>query len=171
MAVVGNSGFCLASKKLFKTIVNLGIIHDMNNHINDDTIICIENRARLEEAGIKFAPPRIASNFSEEARLRRDSFGFNSLGFHAAYNFPYVFSESEIKLFLSELYDRFGANHLNLHFFLNSCVEKSYDNLLRKILNNKEKHLLIKNALFMGPNSRVICDFCTKEGVDLSSFR
>jgi hypothetical protein len=171
MAVVGNSGFCLASIKLFKTIINLGIVHDMDNHINDDVIICIKNRARLEEAGIKFAPPQIASNFSEEARLSRDSFCFNSLGFHAAYNFPYVFSESEIILFLHELYDRLGSNHYNFHFFLNSCAIKSYRNLIKIIINNKEKHLLIKNALFMGPHSQDICNFCSKEGIDLSSFR
>ena len=171
MAGVGNSGFCLTSKKLFKTIVNLGIVHDMNNPIADDILICIENRARLEEAGIKFAPPQIATNFSEEARLSRDAFGFNSLGFHATYNFPFVFSESEIILFLSELYDRFGSHHLNLHLFLDSCVKKSYHHLLKKILNNNEKHLFIKKALFLGPYYQTIRDFCSKKGIDLSRFR
>jgi hypothetical protein len=164
--IVGNSGFCLASKKLFKAIETMGIRHDMSNHENDDIIICVNNRLELEAAGIQFAPINIASKFSLEM-----GFGFNakSFGFHGFFNFPIIFSEGEILNFSHELCRRVGNNHNALCGFLKFCILRSYRKVIPRIINSKTNYNLIKSVLHIDKTNN-IRNYCADVGIDLSRF-
>lgn len=164
--IVGNSGFCLVSKKLFKAIKRMGVSHDMSNHENDDIIICVNSRSELEAAGIQFAPIDIACKFSLEI-----GFGFNgkSFGFHGFFNFPLIFSEGEILNFSHELCKRVGNNHNALCGFLKLCIYQSYHKVIHRIINSKTNYNLIKSLLCIDKTNN-IRNYCADVGIDLSRF-
>lgn len=65
---VGNGGFSLRSKKLLDsmTVLNLPFTDNGTGHYSEDLQICVFYRTVLENSGIKFAPPKIAAEFSHE---------------------------------------------------------------------------------------------------------
>lgn len=164
--IVGNSGFCLASRKLFKAIETLGIRHDINNHENDDIVICVNKRSELESAGIRFAPIEIAKSFSQEM-----GFGFDvkSFGFHGFFNYPLIFSEGEILNFSHELLRRVGNNHSALCGFLKLCIFRSYRKVVAKIVNSRTDYNLIKSVLNIDETNN-IRNYCVDNRIDLSRF-
>lgn len=58
----GNGGFCLRSKRLLEAISKL----DLDTYHPEDSIICRDNRAKLEAMGMKFAPDDVCRAFSIE---------------------------------------------------------------------------------------------------------
>lgn len=85
---VGNGGFSLRSKRL------LAILHEnelQNMHPEDDCI-CKHYRESLEDVGIKFAPPEVASRFAVECWWD----GHPTFGFHGAFNFPHYLPKNEL---------------------------------------------------------------------------
>ena len=82
--VVGNGGFSLRSKRLIELTAALGQAGDFILTEPEDWAMCYTERAKLEAAGIRFAPVSLAEAFSFEGRTAaycqyRDSFGFHSL--------------------------------------------------------------------------------------------
>ena len=73
--VVGNGGFNIESRKLFKAKLRIPF---SNPAIPSDFFVCRNNRARLEQEGIRFAPAALASLFSRETvETGKPSFGFH----------------------------------------------------------------------------------------------
>jgi hypothetical protein len=85
--VVGNGGFSLRTRKFVEESAKLGW-----EHKNEDLNICIFNYQRMVDAGIKFAPPQLAAQFSVEhptgfKQFYRDLlFSYGSFGFHGDFN-------------------------------------------------------------------------------------
>ena len=68
---VGNSGFCLRSKKMLEatsTLPNDGYVWRGNpkKGCRDDVITCVMFRERLEQQGLRFAPAEAAARFAFE---------------------------------------------------------------------------------------------------------
>ena len=85
--VVGNGGFSLRTRKFVEESAKLGW-----EHKNEDLNICVFNYERMTSAGIKFAPPELAAQFSKEHPTpygnfsRSMLFSYNSFGFHGEFN-------------------------------------------------------------------------------------
>lgn len=85
--VVGNGGFSLRSRKFVEESAKLGW-----EHKNEDLNICVFNYQRMVDAGIKFAPPELASQFSCEHPTpynnfwRSMVFSYGTFGFHGEFN-------------------------------------------------------------------------------------
>lgn len=101
--LVGNSGFCLRSRKLYNALIHLNLstksIHyeklfpdikqwfvdiDGKKRVPDDVIICRIHRQLLIKNGIKFAPVDVADRFSIEHHNHSKWLG-KSLGFHGRF--------------------------------------------------------------------------------------
>jgi hypothetical protein len=85
--VVGNGGFSLRTRAFVEESAKLGW-----EHKNEDLNICVFNYDTMTSAGIKFAPPELAAQFSKEhptpyGGFNRDLlFTYNSFGFHGEFN-------------------------------------------------------------------------------------
>jgi hypothetical protein len=77
---VGNSGFCLQSRKLLKVLAEQQLPFDGTSAV--DTIICRMHRPALERRyGIRFAPESLAVEFSYENEAPPGpTFGFHGMG-------------------------------------------------------------------------------------------
>jgi hypothetical protein len=82
---VGNTGFCLRSRKFMNLCILIG--HGYNNQVPADVFACQTMRPLLEQGhGVKFAPIDVAADFSWELNIeeypngRPDAFGFHSNG-------------------------------------------------------------------------------------------
>jgi len=79
---VGNGGFTLRSKKLMNCLndLNLPFTDNGTGFYNEDGVLCNYYRRELEDYGIKYATPKIASMFSHESNCDEDvnePFGFH----------------------------------------------------------------------------------------------
>jgi hypothetical protein len=75
---VGNGGFSLRSRRLLEATAAADFT--ILPGINEDEQICRAQRARLSNAGIRFAPEPLADRFSYERSLpARPTFGFHGL--------------------------------------------------------------------------------------------
>jgi len=85
--VVGNGGFSLRTRKFVEESAKLSW-----QHKNEDLNICVFNYDKMTSAGIKFAPPHLAAQFSKEhptphgVFARTLLFSYNSFGFHGEFN-------------------------------------------------------------------------------------
>ena len=77
---VGNSGFCLRSRRFLQQTSSLKRPQGMP----DDVFFCSLKRLKLEKAGIRFAPPKIAARFSIENPIPENPRGsiLHVFGFH-----------------------------------------------------------------------------------------
>jgi hypothetical protein len=85
--VVGNGGFSLRTRAFVEESAKLGW-----EHKNEDLNICVFNYDTMTSAGIKFAPPELAAQFSKEHPTpfgnfnRNMLFSYDSFGFHGEFN-------------------------------------------------------------------------------------
>lgn len=85
--VVGNGGFSLRTRRFVEESAKLGW-----EHKNEDLNICVFNYERMRDAGIVFAPPELAVQFSVEhptsyRNFNRDlAWTYGSFGFHGEFN-------------------------------------------------------------------------------------
>ena len=79
---VGNGGFSLRSKRLLDAPQHHDIpfLND-RGHYNEDGNICVYNRDRFLELGMKFAPIDVAARFSQETQMKETE-GILPFGFH-----------------------------------------------------------------------------------------
>lgn len=82
--VVGNGGFSLRSRRLLELTAVLATTGDFILTEPEDWAQCYTEKAKLEAAGIRFAPVSVAEAFSFEGRSPtyyqyQDSFGFHGL--------------------------------------------------------------------------------------------
>jgi glycosyltransferase involved in cell wall biosynthesis len=84
---VGNGGFSLRSKKLLSAPALLGLefTDAGTGYFNEDGVLCSYHRRSLEQFGIRFAPPEVASLFSLEDP--HDDAAINPFGFHKTRKF------------------------------------------------------------------------------------
>lgn len=87
---VGNSGFCLQSKKLMEFFAEQAETFPLNKSY--DHLICREYQPKLP--GFKWAPESLASQFSfERSRPKIDSRHF---GFHGIFNWPFIMPPAKV---------------------------------------------------------------------------
>jgi hypothetical protein len=85
--VVGNGGFSLRTRKFVEESAKLGW-----QHKNEDLNACVFSYDTMKKAGVKFAPPELAVQFSVEHPTpyksfdRRVLFTYGSFGFHGEFN-------------------------------------------------------------------------------------
>lgn len=85
--VVGNGGFSLRTRKFVEESAKLEW-----KHKNEDLNICVFNFYNMRNAGINFAPPKLASKFSVEHPTEYKYFdrnmliSYDSFGFHGEFN-------------------------------------------------------------------------------------
>jgi hypothetical protein len=157
---VGNGGFSIRSKKLLKTLKNLNITVDLQNPFDqpEDRIICLHKRAALEENGIKFAPLSIAAQFSLEWGPPNK----NVFGFHAPFNLPLFFNESDLLRYSDNISSRISS-HSSMVLYLESCLNKSMYALLSATLQNfKNKPNLLRTYQYLSatnPNHPLLHQF------------
>lgn len=76
-ARVGNTGFCLMSKRFADALANVSKPSETVVRGASDFYVCISLRPTLEKMGIRFAPPEVAYKFSCENKLLTDQFGWH----------------------------------------------------------------------------------------------
>jgi len=79
--IIGNGGFSLRSKfflEISQKLLDNGVF---NKYYPEDLVMCVWNRKRVEDVGIKFAPIEIAEKFSIEGEdhVYDKQFGFHGL--------------------------------------------------------------------------------------------
>ncbi len=135
---VGNGGFSLRSKHLLESIAALGIHTSETIAKGDleDVLICQTFGHQLEMAGVKFAPPSIACDFSFET----GSLPTPSFGFHGSFNFPFYFSEDFLVANVDELLSRVRNPRALALFVFNAFrvgYHSSIDSVLRGIWHSR----------------------------------
>ena len=95
---VGNGGFSLRSKKLLDECMHDSVQLTEEEPIAEDNIIGIHKRTYLESKGIKFAPTKLARQFSFETGLHESSFGF-----HGLWNVFNLMDDAAIEYFLPRI--------------------------------------------------------------------
>ncbi len=83
--LVGNGGFCIKSKNLYKLTSNINLFSGPNMPYfttNEDVFISSTIRNYLESNNINFAPVELARKFSVEIPIDDDHTLMNSFGFH-----------------------------------------------------------------------------------------
>jgi hypothetical protein len=89
---VGNSGFCLRSRKFLKWSTTFddydGTPHNKphETYKYDDIFLCVHNYAKAINAGIKFPDEDTAARFSRESVCRKYPTIDNSFGFHGKFH-------------------------------------------------------------------------------------
>ena len=108
--VVGNGGFSIRSSRLLKRAAQCWDELEWLKRASlaEDLFVCEEARVDLTNSGLRFAPLKLAENFSFENRFNNRSFGF-----HGQFNFPLFMDEhlllenlAELKLRCQSLIDR-----------------------------------------------------------------
>ena len=136
--VVGNGGFSFRSLKLMEQLKIL--LNDANkaheNYIPEDILISMSQHP-LEEAGIKFAPISLASQFAFQDGECRD---LDSLfGFHSPWNFPLFFAEKQLLLIYELIIQRINNFHI-LTLYLDTCQKKNMRDLFLNSVNVIDKY-------------------------------
>ncbi len=90
---VGNSGFSLISSRLKRYVYDRRAMFECTMPSEDD-LLCRTYRPELEKAGFRWAPERLAHEFSFECA--RPSLTSRHFGMHAIYNWPEVLSEKKL---------------------------------------------------------------------------
>lgn len=79
--IVGNGGFSLRSKKLLSLTAKLGA-EKITRRNPEDMSICIYHRELMEKNGIKFAPIKLAQQFSFESEGNDNYIWDGQFGYH-----------------------------------------------------------------------------------------
>ncbi len=87
---VGNSGFCLKSKRLAQYVSDRRDKYPCIAAVEDD-LLCRRYRPKLEENGFVWAPQKVAAEFAFECVPPDDPHAH--FGFHAIFNWPLILSE------------------------------------------------------------------------------
>ncbi len=90
---VGNSGFSLISSRLKRYVYDRRAMFECNSPAEDD-LLCRTYRSELEKAGLRWAPERLAHEFSFECA--RPSPTSRHFGYHAIWNWPVVLGEKAL---------------------------------------------------------------------------
>lgn len=79
--IVGNGGFSLRSKKFLETSARLATDGKFATYHPEDLVMCVYDKALLDEEGIRFAPYEVARNFAIEGHdeVYESQFGFHGL--------------------------------------------------------------------------------------------
>ena len=80
--IVGNGGFSLRSRRLLKQVASL---KPDTTRLPEDCVISVILRSELENAGMLFAPHRLAQQFSLEWHIDQFSVIGNHFGFHGLF--------------------------------------------------------------------------------------
>jgi hypothetical protein len=94
--IVGNGGFSLRSKRFLEASSALGVPTWSSTIRNEDVYLCVERRAELERAGIKFCPVDLAYRFSKDEDTQQQL--WKCFGFHDRDNMR------EVKAMMEEKY-------------------------------------------------------------------
>lgn len=80
--IVGNGGFSLRSRRLLKKVASL---EPDTSRVPEDCVISLKLRCQLENDGMRFAPVRLAQQFSLEWHIDQCSVIGNHFGFHGLF--------------------------------------------------------------------------------------
>lgn len=90
---VGNTGFCLKSKRLIQYIYDRRLQFPCDTSAEDD-LLCRKYRPKLENAGFIWAPEKIAYDFAFECV--QPAPGSRQFGFHAMFNWGRVLDHDRL---------------------------------------------------------------------------
>lgn len=80
--VVGNSGFCLRTKKFLELSAKLSSENKIVKHFPEDVAVCVWYKDEFEKEGMTYAPPELAMKFS----VQEDYGAYDKpFGFHGFY--------------------------------------------------------------------------------------
>jgi Protein of unknown function (DUF5672) len=109
---VGNGGFSLRSRKLLELLASDEIA--LPGQLPEDDYICRTLRPKLEKAGIRFAPERIANRFAyERAQPIQKTFGF-----HGPFNMWRHIDYSELESVIENM-DDYAVRHIHYAELMN----------------------------------------------------
>jgi len=90
---VGNSGFCLRSKRLLTRVAQLATDDALGHsryrwaRVLDDVFICHDIHPQLTADGYRFAPPDVAARFGFERPTPENDDWHNAFGFHGKHTY------------------------------------------------------------------------------------
>lgn len=133
---VGNGGFSLRSKKLLDICATDPVMSlTKDEPIAEDNIIGVHQRLYLERKhGIKFAPTKLAEQFSFELGHMRNSFGF-----HGLWNVIAQMTEMEVAHYLP-LIDYSGWNIYKWAHTLNAAMSRDNKDTFVLLLEKLKEH-------------------------------
>jgi hypothetical protein len=137
---VGNSGFCLQSKKLLTALNDPRFVR---SHENVDVLICRTYRPILErEFGIRFAPENIADQFSYELLSPR----LPTFGFHGMENMWRYFDDDQL-IALLERADIYIVRHPQfISLVMNYAMQAKYS-VVERLYAIMRKHFSLDAAV------------------------
>lgn len=125
---VGNGGFSLRSTRLLHHIYNNRDRYPIVIHTDDD-LICRKYRPLLEEAGLTWAPERLAHDFAFECR--RPGPDTRHFGFHAAFNFGEVLNTKEEMLHRARLMQQ--SKYISQSYMF-KCFSEKYPEIIQELV-------------------------------------
>jgi hypothetical protein len=139
---VGNSGFCLRSKKLLEILYN---DENINESFPEDIKLCTQYRPYLESKGIKWPSEFIADVFSVER-----SNAINTFGFHGFFQFHKFIDVNYIEEFLDLLPNSTlkGQEMMeNIQSFHNKGDIITASKIMRHLVSNCDNHTHKQNFI------------------------
>ena len=147
---VGNGGFSLRSKKLLDIChTDSRITLDSVTPIAEDELIGFRYRYYMEQNGIKYAPTKLAEQFSFETGQQRSSFGF-----HGIWNVFHTCPMETIEFYLDNI-DFHGWNIYRWQHVMDSLLFRGRVDLYEIVLGKLVVHhpeMLEKLSRFVGHN-------------------
>jgi Protein of unknown function (DUF5672) len=134
---VGNSGFCLKSTRLARYLAKNRDIYPCDTSIEDD-LLCRKYRPKLEDVGFRWAPERIACDFSFEGCAGNKP--TKHFGFHAAFNFGWVLEHDRL---LERARLMLKSPYIRESYIMKAFCEKNPD-IIKELLDEKEPSDLIE---------------------------
>jgi hypothetical protein len=122
--LVGNGGFSLRSKKFMSASKGLGAIPDPNTYQGsaEDVILCRTHYDKMIQAGLVYATPSQAAQFSfEDTPLPK------TLGFHGPFNLPRFVDEHLLCENLEEIIVRVSNNLIMGKLILTAVYEQKHE--------------------------------------------
>jgi hypothetical protein len=122
--LVGNGGFSLRSKKFINASKQLGVIPNPNTYqaSAEDVILCRTHYDKMLQAGVVYASPSQAAQFSFE-----DNPLPKTLGFHGPFNLPRFVDEHLLCEHLDEIIARVSHNLIMAKLILTAVYEQKLE--------------------------------------------
>lgn len=164
---VGNSGFCLRSKRLLDIVAEM--VLPPTGEFVDDKFICHTMREHLErDHGIKIAPDEIADLFSYERHIPNQP----TFGFHGIFNFWRHTEDQEMKKVVSLLDDFYitSRGYADILFYYHEARKfKVFYDLYARLRQHVEEHHIKEHLLQFLHDTKFI-DELIKSGESLDKF-
>lgn len=132
---VGNGGFSLVSTRLKRYIYDRRGDFPCDTSADDD-LLCRTYRPKLEDAGFRWAPEKVAQDFAfEGCGPEPREFG-RHFGFHAMFNWPHVLDCERLQ---ARLEIALGSQYIRDGYMLKALCQQHPD-IMSELSNNDGSH-------------------------------